>query len=260
MQEFLAVAKEAARAAGAIQRKKQGHVENIEFKGAINLVTEVDHASEKAILDIIRGEFPEHQILAEEAGAHETDSTHRWIIDPLDGTTNYAHGYPCYAVSIALEIKGVVTCGLVYDPTRDEMFEAVRGEGAKLNDQPIQVSQTKELKRSLLATGFAYDVQESQNNNLDHFANFILTSQAVRRDGAAAVDLAYVACGRYDGFWELNLWPWDVAAGTLLVEEAGGRVTKFDGSPASIHDREILANNGTINGEMIEILTRRKRS
>lgn len=254
MEEYLSVAKEAARAAGTIQLEKRGHIQSIQFKGEINLVTEVDHACERAILEILRHAYPEHQILAEEAGLQESSSDYKWIIDPLDGTTNYAHGYPCYCISIALEHKGTVKMGVVYDATRDEMFEAIKGRGALLNGQAIRVSNNRTLKRSLLATGFAYDVQEAHNNNLDHFADFILNSQAVRRDGAAAIDLAYVACGRYDGFWELKLWPWDVAAGALLVEEAGGCFSRFDGSPADIYCREIVANNGIIHQEMIATL------
>ncbi len=254
MDKLLAVAKEAARAAGSIQRDKRGRIESVEFKGAINLVTEVDHACEAAIIEIIKGRYPDHQILAEESGIKKSTSPYKWIIDPLDGTTNYAHGYPCYAVSIGIERQGTIQAGVIYDPSLDEMFEVIRGEGAYLNGSKIQVSKADSIKRALLATGFAYDVQEVENNNLDHFANFILTSQAVRRDGAAAIDLAYVACGRYDGFWELSLWPWDVAAGSLLVEEAGGKMSLFDGSPLDIYAKQIVASNGTIHDEMISVL------
>ena len=253
MEEYLALAKEAARAAGAIQLEKRGRVQSIQFKGEINLVTEVDHACEQTIIDILHQAYPEHQILAEEAGLQESSSEFKWIID-------YAHGYPCYCVSIALEHQGTVKLGVVYDATRDEMFEVIRGHGALLNGQAIHVSDNRELKRSLLATGFAYDVQEVKNNNLDHFSAFILNSQAVRRDGAAAIDLAYVACGRYDGFWELNLWPWDVAVGALLVEEAGGRLSRLDGSPADIYCREIVASNGIIHQEMIATLQKHPHS
>ena len=259
MDQLLEVAKEAAKVAGAIQRDKRGRIESIEFKGAINLVTEVDHACEAAIIEIIKGNFPEHEILAEESGlsrggSRTVPTEYKWIIDPLDGTTNYAHGYPCYAVSIGIEHKGSIQAGVIYDPSLDEMFEVIRGEGAYLNGSKIQVSKADSIKRALLATGFAYDVQEVEDNNLDHFANFILTSQAVRRDGAAAIDLAYVACGRYDGFWELSLWPWDVAAGSLLVEEAGGKMSLFDGSPLDIYAKQIVASNGTIHDEMISVL------
>jgi myo-inositol-1(or 4)-monophosphatase len=259
MESFLAVAKEAAHAAGMIQKEKRGRVEDIQFKGDINLVTEVDRACETVIIDIIKKNYPNHQILAEESGITESGSPYKWIIDPLDGTTNFAHGYPCYSVSIALEHNGDVEVGVIYDPVLDEMFQAIKRQGATLNGTRIQVSQAETLNRSLLATGFAYDVQESENNNLDHFADFILSSQAVRRDGAAANDLAYVACGRYDGFWELNLWPWDVAAGALLVTEAGGQMSLFDGSPLDIYKKQIVASNGRIHDAMLETLKLREK-
>lgn len=259
MDKLLAVAKEAAHAAGAIQKEKRGRIESIEYKGAINLVTEVDLACEKTIIEMIKKNFPDHEILAEESGlsrggSRTAQNGYKWIIDPLDGTTNYAHGYPCYAVSIGIEQNSLIQAGVIYDPSLDEMFETVRGQGAFLNGERIHVSKTDTIKRSLLATGFAYDVQEVEDNNLDHFANFILTSQAVRRDGAAAIDLAYVACGRYDAFWELSLWPWDVAAGSLLVEEAGGQMSLFDGSELDIYAKQIVASNGIIHSEMINVL------
>ncbi len=258
MQKFIAVAKEAAQKAGALQRDKRGHVESIEFKGDINLVTEVDHACETIILDILQQNFPDHQILTEEAGGIENESSYKWIVDPLDGTTNFAHSYPCHCVSIALEHEERVVLGVIYDPNRDELFEAIRGNGATLNGQKIQVSQNDSLKRSLLATGFAYDVHEACDNNLDHFADFILTSQAVRRDGAAAIDLAYVACGRYDGFWEMGLYAWDVAAGALLVTEAGGTVSMLDGDSLDIYGRRIVASNGQIHQEMLDTLAKKR--
>lgn len=257
MEEFLRVSKEAARRAGQIQREKRGHVENIEFKGDINLVTEVDHACEAAILETLQQNFPEHQILAEEGGEKNNSSPYKWIIDPLDGTTNYAHGYPCYCVSIALEHEGSVVLGIVYDPIHEELFEATRGQGTFLNGHRIHVSQNAPLKRALLATGFAYDVCEAADNNLEHFADFILTSQAVRRDGSAAIDLAYIACGRYDGFWEMGLYAWDVAAGSLLVEEAGGTLSLFDGSSLDIHAKRIVASNGLIHQEMLDTLSKK---
>ena len=257
--EFLEVAKEAAHTAGAIQRKKRGNVESIEYKGAINLVTEVDHACEAAIIETIASRYPDHQILAEESGLAETSSPYKWIIDPLDGTTIYAHGYPCFAVSIALEHEGTVQLGVIYDPILEEMFDASRGQGAHLNGRPIQVSQIPEVKRALLATGFAYDVHDTSDDNLDHFADYIKCSQAVRRDGAAAIDLAYVACGRYDGFWELSLWPWDVAVGSLLVTEAGGQMSLFDGSAMDIYAKQIVASNGIIHDEMIRVLNKQQK-
>lgn len=258
MEQFLNIAKEAAKAAGDIQREKWGRVESVEFKGDINLVTEVDRACEAAIIEMIRGKFPEHQILAEESGALDSPSPYKWIIDPLDGTTNFAHGYPCFCVSIALECEGTVELGVIYDPLLDEMFEAIRGQGATLNGKAIRVSTAAHVNEALLATGFAYNVREVEDNNLDHFADFILSSQAVRRDGTAAIDLAYVACGRYDGFWELNLFPWDVAVGALLVEEAGGTMSLFDDSPFDIYQKQIVASNGMIHDEMITTLQRRE--
>jgi len=257
MESYLAIAKKACLAAGTIQKAKRDRVETIEYKGDINLVTEVDRACEEAILKILRAHYPDHQILTEESGLFEKPSEFKWIIDPLDGTTNFAHGYPYYAVSIALEQAGTIQVGVVYDPVQDELFEAIRGQGARLNGKPISVSQNDSLKRSLLATGFAYDVQQSSHNNLDHFADFILCSQAVRRDGAAALDLAYVACGRYDGFWELNLWPWDVAAGSLLVTEAGGTYSRLQGESGGIYEKEIVASNGIIHEAMLTTLKRR---
>lgn len=259
MEEFLRVAKEAARRAGEIQLEKRGQVGTITFKGDINLVTEVDQSCEAAILEVLTKKYPEHQILTEERGVvGQRSPQYKWIIDPLDGTTNYAHGYPCYCVSIALEYEGTVIIGVIYNPTREEWFEGIRGRGAFLNGKKISVSKNRSLQRALLATGFAYDVQQSSDNNLDHFAKFILTSQAVRRDGAAAIDLAYVACGRYDGFWELGLYAWDVAAGALLVQEAGGKVSMFDGSPLDIHGKRIVASNGQIHNEMLAILAKKR--
>jgi myo-inositol-1(or 4)-monophosphatase len=252
MENYLNIAKKAAFAAGGLQREQWGSVKEIDYKGEIDLVTEVDQACEKIIIDTLRSECPTHEILAEESGVHQGTSDYRWIVDPLDGTTNYAHGYPCFCVSIALEYRGLVQVGLVYEPILDEMFEATRGRGAMRNGQSIRVSSVSTLKQSLLATGFAYDVREAADTNLEHFATFIMNSQAVRRDGAAAVDLAYVACGRYDGFWELNLQPWDVAAGTLILEEAGGKVSLFDGSAFDMNQKQIVATNAKIHQVMLK--------
>ncbi len=259
MNEFLEIAKAAAREAGQLQLEKRGHAQNIEFKGDINLVTEVDRACEAAIVERIRAHHPDHQILAEESGLHKSSSTYKWIVDPLDGTTNFAHGYPLFCVSIALEIEGRIQMGVIYEPNLGEMFEAVRGNGAFLNGEKIQVSQASSLNESLLSTGFAYNIRETEHTNLDHFGDFLMRSRAVRRDGVAAVDLAYVACGRYDGFWELNLWPWDVAAGSLLVEEAGGKMSLFNGAPSDIYAKQIVASNATIHDEMIGVLRERQK-
>jgi myo-inositol-1(or 4)-monophosphatase len=243
-----------AQEAGALLRDRLNTKFNVSHKGAINLVTEVDIASETLIRERIATRYPRHQVLAEESGFADSASDYRWIIDPLDGTTNYAHGYPVFNVSIALECKGEVIAGVVYDPMRDELFAAEKGSGAMLNFKTIRVSETNTLIKSMLSTGFPYDIKTSSMTNLDHWTNFALNTQALRRDGAAALDLCYVACGRYDGFWELNLSAWDTAAGVLIVEEAGGRVTDFSGGSFSNYTPEIVASNGAIHKPMLEIL------
>ena len=243
-----------ARDAGALLRDRLGTRIDIGHKGSINLVTDVDLASEKLIREAISTYYPRHEILAEEGGLTESNSEYRWIVDPLDGTTNYAHGYPVFCVSIALEHQGEVVVGVVYDPMREELFAAERGGGAALNNRPIRVSKIEDLTQSILSTGFPYDIKTSKLTNLDHWANFAMNAQALRRDDAAALDLCYVACGRYDGFWELNLSPWDTAAGALIVAEAGGRVTDFGGGGFSNYVPEVVASNGLIHDRMIEVL------
>jgi myo-inositol-1(or 4)-monophosphatase len=243
-----------AQESGRLLRDRLGTRFNVAHKGAINIVTDVDLASEKLIRDRIATHYPRHQVLAEESGLAESGSDYRWIIDPLDGTTNYAHGYPVFCVSIALEHRGEIVLGVVYDPMRDELFTAERGGGAALNNRPIRVSATGDLLHSLLSTGFPYDIRTSRLTNLNHWANFAMNAQALRRDGAAALDLCYVACGRYDGFWELNLSAWDVAAGALIATEAGGRVSDFQGGEFSAYKPEILASNGLIHDRMIEVI------
>jgi len=247
-----------ARDAGALLRDRLGTRIDIGHKGSINLVTDVDLASEKLIRETISNYYPRHEILAEEGGLTESKSEYRWIVDPLDGTTNYAHGYPVFCVSIALEEKGEVILGVVYDPMRDELFAAERGAGATLNNKPIRVSKIQRLSDSILSTGFPYDIKTSKLTNLDHWANFAMNAQALRRDGAAALDLCYVACGRYDGFWELNLSPWDTAAGTLIVTEAGGRISDFAGGGFSNYKPEVVASNGLIHDRMIDVLSTAK--
>jgi myo-inositol-1(or 4)-monophosphatase len=247
----------AVRESGAIQKEWLGKDKKVELKGEINLVTEVDKRCEQRIVEIIRKAFPEHNILTEETPMPELPSPYRWIIDPLDGTTNYAHGYPCFCTSLALELEGEVVLGAVYDPLLDELFTAQKGRGSFLNNERLSVSATKQLTSALICTGFPYDLRESRENNLDHFNRFIIEAQAIRRDGAAALDLCYVAAGRFDGFWELKLYPWDVAAGKLLVEEASGTVTDFHGGPLDIYGQQILASNGKIHQEMIRVLQRR---
>jgi myo-inositol-1(or 4)-monophosphatase len=246
-----------AREAGRVLAEKFGRALRVSNKGDIDLVTEADIAAERLIVERIRSYHPRHAILTEESGdvvtAGDAGSEYKWVIDPLDGTTNYAHGYPCFCVSIALEHEGSVVLGVVYDPTRDELFAAERGGGATLNGRVLRVSETDELNGALLCTGFPYDVRD-RSDFARHFRNFIMRAQSVRRDGAAALDLAYVAAGRFDGFYEEGLRPWDVAAGVLLVEEAGGRVTHYDGSPFRIYTPPIVASNGLIHDAMLDVL------
>ncbi|OIP90275.1 MAG: inositol monophosphatase [Syntrophaceae bacterium CG2_30_58_14] len=243
-----------AREAGALLLERLHDRHTVQYKGEINLVTEADRLSEALIVERIRREFPGHDILTEESPETANGSGFRWIIDPLDGTTNYAHGYPVFSVSIALEVKGVIRLGAVYNPMLDELFTADKGAGAFLNGRRLNVSRTERLSRSLLATGFPYDIREDRNNNINYFKVMILSAQAVRRTGSAALDLAYIAAGRFDGFWELKLMPWDTAAGWLLVEEAGGCVTDLRGDPYQLHSPNILASNGLIHAEMASIL------
>ncbi len=224
-------------------------------KGEIDLVTEADLAAERLIIERIQSYYPRHDILAEEssAKAERRGSEYRWIVDPLDGTTNYAHGYPCFCVSIALERAGEIITGVIYDPMRDEMFAAERGAGATLNARSIRVSETDDLSRALLCTGFPYDVRE-RGDFARHFTSFIHHAQGVRRDGSAALDLAYVAAGRFDGFWEEGLRAWDVAAGKILIEEAGGLVTHYDGRPFDVFTPPLLASNGLVHKQMMGVL------
>jgi len=210
------------------------------------------------VVDTILEAFPDHGILAEEKAQIENSSGFLWIIDPLDGTTNYAHGYPSFSVSIGLECAGDVIVGVVYDPMRDELFSAARGQGAFLNGNPIAVSRTDVLIRSLLATGFPYDRAVNKENNLNYFNALIMASQEIRRSGSASLDLCALAAGRLDGYWELKLHPWDVAAGSLIVQEAGGELTDFSGKRSSIRDNEILASNGRIHSQILEIIDRVK--
>ncbi|KXK02816.1 MAG: inositol-1(or 4)-monophosphatase [Acidobacteria bacterium OLB17] len=247
---------ETARQAGRVLLEKFGRKIKISKKGDIDLVTEADLASEALILERIRSHFPKHAILAEESGAAAAaggDLSWKWIIDPLDGTTNFAHNYPCFCVTIALEHDGKIVVGVTYDPTRDELFAAEAGGGASLNGKPIRVSEIDKLGDSLLVTGFPYDIRD-RKEPARHLHELLMLSRGVRRDGSAAIDLAYVACGRFEGFWEEGLNPWDVAAGTLLVTEAGGQVSYFDGSPLDIYRPPLAASNGLIHDQMIAVL------
>lgn len=257
--DFKKIAIESALKGGEILLGYLGKVKKIGYKGVINLVTEADRLSEDAIVKIIRKNFPEHNILTEESKGYERKSEYKWIIDPLDGTTNYAHGFPVYCVSIALEKEEEIILGVVYNPVLKELFVAEKNKGVFLNGKRIYVSKTKELSKSLLATGFPYDIRESKINNLDHFKNFTLRSQAIRRAGSAALDLCYLAKGIFDGFWELKLSPWDTAAGILMVKEAGGEVTDFCGKNFSIYRKNILATNGKIHSQMINVLKMGKK-
>ncbi len=259
MDKYLELAVDAATSAGRLLREGIDTIAWVEHKGEINLVTAMDIKSEELIKQKIHSAYPDHQIMAEESDVPRNYSDFRWIIDPLDGTTNYAHGFPMFCVSIALEIEGIAHVGAVYDPTRDELFTGTRGGGAMLNGKPIAVSETEELDKALLATGFPYDLRTSEVNNLDRWNAMIFRAQAVRRAGSAALDLCYIAMGRFDGFWELKLYPWDVAAGALFVEEAGGKVSHLGGEPLSVYSKEIVASNGKIHSQMIEILSQGKR-
>lgn len=251
--EACSLAEEVAREAGSVLLERQQSGFKVAKKGRVNLVTEADLASEELIVGRIREAFPLHRILAEERGTAGGDGSVKWVIDPLDGTTNFAHGYPAYCVSIGLEVQEKIVAGVVYDPGRDECFRARIGEGAFLNGEPIAVSEEDRLEDSLLCTGFSYEADEIEEN-LRHFNFMMRHARSVRRDGSAALDLCYVACGRFEGFWEMSLHPWDVAAGFLMVTEAGGRVTHFDGSSASIYDRECLATNERLHRTVSRIL------
>ena len=250
----LKIVSTAAKQAGRLLMAMAVRGVRVDYKGAIDLVTEADRASEQLVVKALRKAFPDDDIMTEESERERTKSARRWIIDPLDGTTNYAHNFPFWCVSIAFEHKGLVQAGAIYHPALRELFTARRGRGAHLNGSRIRVSRQHELEKSLLATGFPYDVHTSEQNNLEHFSRFIKRAQAVRRPGSAALDLAYVACGRFDGFWEIKLKAWDCAAASLMVAEAGGSITNYKGEAFNIYAQECLASNGQIHREMIEVL------
>lgn len=265
---FLATAVEAALSAGRLQRRHFRSHLTVHKKGAIDLVTEIDMAVEREFRALIARRFPDHAVLGEEGGAGVADAgappaaraTHRWIIDPIDGTTNYVHGLALFCVSIALEIDGRLAVGVVYDPMADELFTAERGEGARLNGQRIHVTGTAELGDALLCTGFPYTVREKPGHLIYGFAEFMRQSRAVRRLGSAALDLCYTAAGRFDAFYEESLQAWDIAAGALLVEEAGGRVTGTRGEPFNAHAGHVVASNGHLHGVVLSTLDTVRRN
>ncbi|BAT52407.1 Inositol monophosphatase [Nostoc sp. NIES-3756] len=257
LQIFLDIATEAALAAGAVLQGYLGKVEDaVTEKGRPgDLVTAADKASEAVILEVLRRHFPQHSILAEESGKlGNQDNEYLWVIDPLDGTTNYAHQYPAFCVSIGLLINDVPQVGVIYDPFHNELFRAAAGLGATRNRHPIKVSHTSELNKSLLVTGFAYDRRETSDNNYAEFCHLTHLTQGVRRSGSAALDLAHVACGRVDGYWERGIAPWDIIAGVILLQEAGGKVTAYDGTPLKIESGRILATNGYIHNKLSQAL------
>ena len=249
-QDFLTPMQQLAREAGALLLSFFGKV-SVEYKGDVDLVTQADRASEKMLVERILKHWPDHDLLGEEGSRRETGSDFRWYVDPLDGTTNFAHGYPVFCVSMALEYKGERIAGVVYDPTRDEMFAAEKGGGAQLNGRPARVSATRRLAECLVATGFPSH-KRHKNPNINFYHQITLRTHGVRRAGSAALDLCYTACGRFDAFWEFNLNPWDTAAGVLLVEEAGGTVTNFRGGPFNLDSREVLASNALVQGELLQ--------
>lgn len=251
---------EAAREAGKIMQSYfQGTFLINNKEGVNNLVTEVDTMAEAKIIEVIKSHFPEHSIISEEVGALDTDSPYKWIIDPIDGTVNFAHGIPICCVSIALSYEGEVVLGAVYNPMMNELFFAERGKGATLNGIPISVSRKDDFTKACLVTGFPYKWPDRGEHPIKVFERFILQGLPVRRLGSAAIDLCWVACGRFDGFWEYNLSPWDIAAGYLIVEEAGGRISNFDGLSYSVYDKETLATNGLIHEAMLEQISKKNQ-
>jgi myo-inositol-1(or 4)-monophosphatase len=253
---MLQLAVDAALEAGRFLRMNIGKIKRIERKHGeeSNLVTEIDKRAEQLIIEKIKQRYPQHDFLAEESGTHANNSDFKWIIDPLDGTTNFTHGLPIFCASIALEHKGEIILGAIYDPNADELFTGEKGKGAYLNNRKIRVSETRNLLESLIVTGFPYDIKKNPYNAVEHFSNVLVESQAVRRLGSAALDLSYVACGRFDGFWEVTLNPWDMAAGVLFVQEAGGKFTNFKGFPSDIYNPNVLATNGIIHEQLVGVL------
>jgi len=250
----ISVAVEVARAGGHRLRELFERGVRVEHKGEIDLVTEADRDAEQLMVGLLKAHFPEDDVLAEEGDYGRRGRERCWVLDPLDGTTNFAHGFPWFAVSLALLHGEVPVLGVVYNPYYDELYVAERGGGARLNGKELRVSSTRRLDDSLLATGFPYDRKRSPLNNYDHFVHFQQAAQACRRPGAASLDLAAVAAGRFDGYWEMKLKPWDTAAGVVLVEEAGGRVSDFKGGAFDLYGQAVVASNGLIHHDMLEVL------
>jgi len=255
---WLDLAKRAARKAGVIQAEYLGNLDGYKLKAVANLVTEVDLMCEREVINLLRSEEPSHHILSEEQGGDSLQSEYIWVIDPLDGTTNYAHGYHKFCISIALVSKGKPLLGVVYDEMANEMFYSIRGQGAFLNGKRVKVSEVAKIDDALLVTGFSYDRGQRMCDNLVIFEKMLPHPHAIRVDGAAALDLCYVASGRFDGFWEKRLNPWDIAAGSLFVEEAGGKVTDFTGSAIPLDRKELWASNGKIHDQFLAILKEEK--
>lgn len=259
LEHYLEIAVNTARAAGAFLLDHFETPHQVEYKGAIDPVTEADKGSEKLIVDRLTRLTPETDILAEEGAGKMSGNALCWVVDPLDATVNFSHNMPVFCVSIGLEFHGEPVVGVVYDPKYNELFTATRDREARLNNAPIHVSKTPVLDRALLATGFPYDKRTNPENNLDNFCKIALLCQGVRRVGSAALDLCWSAAGRYDGYWELSLSPWDISAGRLIVEKAGGKVTDFEGNPIDSHTRYICATNGKIHKELTTALTFKKK-
>ncbi len=257
----LAIAVDAAKAAGEYLLEALNEKRDIDMKGVVDIVTDADREAERIIHDIISKAFPEDEFLSEEGTETSGKTGLMWVVDPLDGTTNYAHRFPVFCVSVALVKDGESQVGVIYNPNLDELFISHKGEGAYLNGEKIKISNNDKLLECLLATGFPYDIRESNNDNLDNFVLFYKKgAQAVRRAGSAALDLAYTACGRFDGFWEMKLHAWDIAAGILLVEEAGGKVTDFEGNRVDLFKGEVLASNGIIHRDMQKIIEQARKN
>jgi len=266
------IGRQAALAAGAVMRFNYEKPHEITMKGAIDPVTETDYQCQEIIIGMIRQAFPDHGFLAEETSEGQPPSTApepghpalaweadppptcRWIIDPLDGTVNFAHGFPAFCVSIALEVDGVMEYGVVYDPLRDELFEGIRGKGAWRNGRVIRVSETVRMERALIATGFPYDIRERVAKSMARLGRVVAAAQGVRRAGSAALDMCYIACGRFDGYFEENLKPWDTAAGVVIITEAGGKITTFDGGDYDIYAPNIAASNGVLHDKIVDLI------